>query len=370
MSAPLYTSRQVAELAMRAAELGLSQMFADAGLDQSRLDSDEPSPVELWAAHFVDTELRRDYQVDAFLRRTDTSTALFEQQLEALLGRLYDRKYPALKARSFLPPSPSIPAGAETVSSIGYDMEGEATILSSYGEQVRRVELDGVKSTWNIIGIAASCAITLQQARAAAMAGVPLDSKGIAAARWLIEKKIDDLLATGDTSSGLDGFLNLTTGSSGVLIENKTGDLDGDWELAATAASTVINDFAVCYQNFESAAIFLPDTCLLPTNVWSRLMALQINTASSTTVLEFLSDKYGVAFDRWSKLDTADSVGTGGRIVLYQKSEDVISPIISVEPEILPSVWRGTSWETVLHARCGGVRVENPKGILYADHKV
>ena len=196
------------------------------------------------------------------------------------------------------------------------------------------------------------------------------DQRGLAAAKYFIEKKIDDILATGDADAGLDGFLTLSTGASGVFIENKSGDLAGDWDVSTTAASAILDDFGIMMANFEQYGLFVPDTCILDTNSWTRMIRLQINATSTTTVIEFLSEKYGLTFDRWHKVNLADSAGTGPRVVLYQKSDDVVSPIISVEPEILPSVWKGTLWETVLHARCGGVRVENPKGILYADHHV
>lgn len=355
------SARQVAQIALevvRTAQSGAPEAHSDAG----------PSPIAMWAGHFTDRLLRQDHVLDNYLSRQDTTTALFEQQLEALLAKSYDKTYPGLKARQFIPAGPGIPTGAETVSSYGYDIKGEATVLAGYGEDVRRVEIDGVKSTWSIVGVAASWALSVQQARNATMAGVDLDSKGLMAARRLIDRKIDDLLTNGDADAGLDGFAALTTGASGVYIENKSGDLTGDW-LTATAANTIA-DLNICFANFHDGSIWEPTHLLIEPALYARWQTLQLSTGSDLSLLDWVQSRFEVSVEKWNKLQTADSAGTAGRAILYAKDEEVISSIISQEPEQLPSVWSGLGWETIMHARCGGVRVENAKGILYADYEV
>lgn len=351
------------------ARIALEAVKQNALYTQDGNRADGPvSPIEQWAAHFCDRQLVNDHVIDGYLSRNDTTTALFENQLEALLAKSYDKKYPALKARQFVPAGSGIPSGAETVSSYGYDLKGEATILSSYGEDVRRVDLDGKKSTWSIVGIAAAWMMTVQQARGATMAGVDIDGKGLMAARRLIERKIDDLVTNGDADAGIDGFAALTTGATGVYLENKTGDLTGDW-LTATVANTLA-DLDLCFANFSGASIWEPTDLLVPTTVFSRWRSKQLSTGSDYTLLRWVEDQYGVNVAGWNRLNTADSAGTAGRAILYTKDEEVVSSIVSQEPEQLPSVWKGLGWETIMHARCGGVRVENPKGILYADYSV
>jgi len=354
------------QLIAAAAAQGAAQMLIDAGAVAFGDDGEPPSLIEMWAGHFVDHHLRQDYVVDSYLSRNDTSTALFEKQLEHLLSKTYDKRYPALKARQFVPEGPGIPNGAETVSSIGYDIMGEATILSSYGEDVRRVEIDGKKSTWNIVGIAAAWALTIQQARAAAMAGVDIDSKGLMAAARIIARKMDDLIAFGDSALGLDGFLTLTTGSSGVNILNKSGTLTGDW-LTATVAN-ILADLDLMFAQFEGASIWTPTDLLLPTTAYTRFRSLKVDTGTRYTLLQWIEDQYEVKVDKWNRLNTADSAGTAGRAVLYTRDEEVVSSIVSQEAEQLPSVWKGVGWETIYHARGGGVRVENAKGICYGDY--
>jgi hypothetical protein len=355
------TPQEVAQIALEVVRQ------AQAPIPTANIDASSV-PIVQWATHFVDSRLTDDHVLDAYLQRTDTSTALFEQQLEALLSKTYDKPYPSLKARTFIPSGPGIPTGAETVSSYGYDLKGEATILAGYGEDVRRVDIDGVKSTWNIVGIAAAWMMTVQQARAATMAGVDIDSKGLSAARRLIERKIDDLLTEGNADVGVDGFAALTTGATGVKLENKTGDLTGDW-LTATVANTVA-DINICVKNFEDDAVWEPTDLLVEPGLYAKWQSLQISTGSDYTLLDWIREKYDLNVSKWNRLATADSAGTAVRAIFYVKSDEVVSSIISQEPEQLPSVWKGLGWETIMHARCGGVRVENPNGILYADYSV
>jgi len=355
------TPQEIAQLALEVVQQ------AQSPVPTTRIDA-KSVPIVQWATHFVDHRLYDDHVLAAHLQRTDTTTALFEQQLEAVLSKSYDKKYADLKARSFIPSGPGIPTGAETVSSYGYDINGEATILAGYGEDVRRVDIDGVKSTWNIVGIAAAWMLTVQQARGATMAGVDIDAKGLMAARRVIARKIDDLLTEGNADVGVDGFAALTTGSTGVMIENKTGDLTGDW-LTATAANTLA-DIDICLANFSSASIWVPTDLLVDPSVYTRWRSLQKSTGSDYTLLDWISEKYELNVSQWNRLATADSAGTAGRAIFYAKTDEVVSSIISQEPEQLPSVWKGLGWETIMHARCGGVRVENPNGILYADYSV
>ena len=355
------TPQEIAQIAMEVVRQ------ANEPIPTTAIDA-QSVPIVQWATHFTDHRLYDDHVLAGYLQRNDTSTALFEQQLEAVLAKSYDKKYPELKARSFIPSGPGIPTGAETVSSYGYDINGEATILAGYGEDVRRVDIDGVKSTWNIVGIAAAWMLTVQQARGATMAGVDIDAKGLMAARRVIARKIDDLLTEGNADVGVDGFAALTTGSTGVYLENKTGDLTGDW-LTATAANTLA-DLDLCIKNFSDASIWTPTDLIIEPGLFARWRSLQKSTGSDYALLDWISEKYELNVSMWNRLQTADSAGTAGRAILYAKSDEVISSIISQEPEQLPSVWKGLGWETIMHARCGGVRVENPKGILYADYSV
>jgi len=326
-------------------------------------DGFDQSSVKMWLDHFIRVRLHDDSMLSGLVARNDIDTALFSQLLEAVLSKTYDKPHRRLKAREIVPEGPPVHPGAETVATFGFDYTGSASVLASYGEDVNKVEVYGKKSTRNIVGVAAKWAITLQQVRASAMSGIDIDGKSLAAAKYFVDKKIDDLIADGDADLGIDGFLALTTSS--VLYENQSGDLTGNWDTSTTVAE-IEADIKVCMANYDSDGIFEPTHLIVPTSTFANWRHLRIDSTSQTTMLEYIADKFDLEIIKWKKCDTA-AASSATRNVFFAKEDSVVSSIVSQEPEQLPSVWTGLGWETVMHARCGGVRVENPRGILYAD---
>ena len=361
------TRDQIQQIEM-AARSGVGALFAELGIGRTDSDGEYPeAPVETWLDHFAEIQLASDPTLYKWLKRNDTSTALFAEQLEHLLAKMYDRRYPANRAREFLPMASGIPTGAETVSSIGFDLQGKATILSSYGEDVRRVTLDAKKSIWPIIGVAAAWALTVQQARASAMAGIPIDTKGLMAARRVIENAIDALLTVGDADRGILGLVNQATGSGGVTLKvSGDADFNAGWHASATAAE-IMNDIAVMVDAIEGSELFVPTDLIVDTTSFHRMRSLYVVTGSPVTVLDRIREEFGLRVHRWRKLNTANAAGNAPRSIMYEKSDEVVEGIVSQEPEQLPSIWTGLGWQTIMHARCGGVKLENAAGIIYAD---
>lgn len=343
------------------------QSYLDAyGGGSNRADSGPPSSSELWLDHFMAVRIHDDPQLHAMAERHDIDTAMFSQLLEAVLSKTYDKPYARLRAREIVPEGPPINQGAETVATFGFDSVGSAKVLAGYGEDIPLVDLYGKKAIRNIVGVAAKWAITLQQARAAAMAAIDIDGKGLNAAKRMIDRKIDDLIADGDADHGIDGFFSLAVDGSAVLYENKAGNLTGDWDTATVA--NVEADIAICLANFDSDDLYEPSDLVLDTSTYSRWKTKRLDATSHTTMLEYFADKYDFNIHKWKKADSS-APSSAKRCVFFAREEDVISSIVSQEPEQLPSVWQGIRWETVMHARCGGIRSENPRGMLYADHE-
>ena len=115
--------------------------------------------------------------------------------------------------------------------------------------------------------------------------------------------------------------------------------------------------------------IFIPTDCILDPSAFAILKRKKHGVDSNQSVMQFLEEKYDLKFHKLKKAATADALGTGPRCVIFERSDRVVEAIISQEPEMLPSVWKGAGWETIAHARCGGVMVNNPGGITYGDYK-
>ena len=311
--------------------------------------------------------------------RADTLAGLFETQLQAVIAETYDEQFSGNKAREFFPQAPGIPAGAETVLQRGYTFTGSATLLAGEATDVKRVSLVGAEQTTRIVGLACKWGITQQQLNAAAMAGIPLDAKGMLAAKMVIERDIDGLIANGDATLGIMGAIAMPTkifpaAGAGVNLYAPAAPVGftGIWGGAATAAQ-IMDDVAMLVARFRAGGVFEPTDMLIPSAAYSRIENLIAIAGDTRSVLEVLKSRYpGIRFHHWWRLDTASgATGTGGaggeRVMLYARSKMVIETIVSQEIINLQPVWDGLGYETVSYARCGGVQSASEVAISYAE---
>ena len=302
----------------------------------------------------------------------DTSTAMFAQQLEHLMAEDYDQKFPGVKWREFVPAASGIPAGAETVLQRGYSYAGHSTILAGDGFDVRRVTVDALEQRTRVVSLAVKWAITLQQLRAAAMANVPLDAKGMMAARRILEVDTDAIISLGDASLGLIGFVNQVTKAWGAVgagvvlcaVGAPVG-FTATWDTAATAAQ-ILADVAIMVGFYRAGNVWEPTDLVLGSQTFTRLESLVALAGSPQTVLEVIRSRFGLKVSSWYRLDTA-STTTGERAVMYARDKSVVEAIVPVETEILQPLWTGLGFETVSHTRCGGIQAADTNGIIYAD---
>ena len=304
--------------------------------------------------------------------RLDTITGLFADQLQHVMAQPYDRKYSGIRWREFVPAAAGIPAGAESVVQRGYDIQGHSTILAGDAFDVRRVTLDGLQQVTRVVSLAVKWTITMQQLRAAAMAGVDLDAKGAIAAARIIERDIDALVALGDASLGLVGFCSQAIkawGAAGAGVVTAVAGapvgFTATWNTAATAAQ-ILFDVGMMVAWFRANNTWMPTHLLVGSGTFAVLEGTVALAGSPQTVLEVIRSRYGLTVDSWARLDTAS--GTGGeRAVMYARDPSVAEAIVPVESEVLQPVWTGLGYETVTHSRCGGIQAADTTGILYAD---
>ena len=307
--------------------------------------------------------------------RADTVTGLFEEQLQAVLAGDYDRPYAGLAMRTHMAPASGIPAGAQTVVQRGYDMTGRPKLLVNEASEIPRVSLHAAQNVGRIVGYGLKWRINYDELQAAAMAGVDLDGKGLAACRILMEREIDFLLASGNAAFGIVGMLTGATKAplaAGAGIElyvtGAPAAMVCDWDGVATAAQ-ILNDFAILMATrFYLGNVHMPTDCLFGNTSWARIETLQAFATSDKTVLEVLRGRYpGINFRHEWRCNNANAGGNNDRCVLYERSPLVIESVVSLEPTQLPPVWDGFGWETVTYARCGGVLMADTTGICYID---
>lgn len=330
--------------------------------------------VRSWARTLVRDAIAKGVIDDSNGKRLDTNTALFTRSLAEVLARPFDRRLPALKAISLLPPGEPLDPGAETAIARGHEMHGEATVTTTYQTEINRVTLQGSEHVHQIVGVIAQWFMGYQQVRAAAMSGVPLNAKGLATVRRAVEQKIDDVLSLGWANAGISGLIDAGGATSrwqgGV---NPVGNpTTGNWALAATTAQNIIDDIAKMVTQVESGELYTPTDLVVAPDEWNRINTLPVGIVANMTVMQWIKMSWGFTVSRWNRLDLIPATMTvsgaqQNRALLYEKSAEVVEPLVSVDLEYLPAVWTGLGWETNVHARTGGVHCENPLGFLAFD---
>lgn len=301
-------------------------------------------------------------------------TAALSQQLEHVRSKVYDIKYPELKARMFIPVDNSVNPGAETVAYYQWDAYGMADIIANYATDLPMVSALAEKFTSPVEGLGQAYDYSIQDLRRSAMSGMPLEMKKAAAARRGVELRIDDIACTGNAKAKLPGFIN----NANVSVLAATSDgTSAKWLAADRAAVTdkapadIRADIAVAIQTIidNTKGVFRPNTMLLPEKQFSHLELAQNSAASDKTVLDFIRANMRdlQMIEPWYKLSTADAAGTGPRMVIYKRDPEVLELVIPQEFEQFPAQVKNLTFMVPCHARIGGVVVYQPLAIVFTD---
>lgn len=311
--------------------------------------------------------LRQTRGKDAGKRfRADSGeTATFLRQLTYIFTRTFDRKYPELKARKFIPVNHEIDTGAESFVWRSFNIAGMAKIISNFADDVPMVDVIGEENIQGIRSLADGYNYSLQDMRAAARSGTNLETKRAFAVRRVMENTVEQIAAVGAPASGLPGFVN----NANVPILSSPGDITGGW---TTATSQEIYDDLNAMSNkmvVTTKEVFKPDTIILPTSRFSIAATKAMSNIDSTPVLRrFIENSpYITGVDQWSFLDTADSAGTGPRAIVYKKDPEILELMIPQEFEQLPPQARNLAFIILCHMRIAGVTIYYPLGVEYVD---
>lgn len=298
------------------------------------------------------------------------ATAFFDRELEAVMSRSYDVKYPNLHAASgeIVPISTEDGPGAESITYMQFDMTGVAKIISDYADNLPAVNVAGKESTAKVRSIGNSYVYSVQEIRAAMMAGRGLSDRMAMAARRANDQKVDDIFFTGDEEHGLIGLLNhpniprlsiLNDGSgSGTSFASKIATPDK----ILRDMNEMIDDVFTTTNGVER-----PDTLLLPLAQYALINTTPRADNSDTTILQFfLKNQPGVTVKPCYKLAGA---GTGGADVMaaYTNSPEHLSLRIPQPFEQFPPQETNLSYKVPCHSRCGGLIVFYPLAMLIGE---
>jgi len=309
----------------------------------------------------------------------DTDTALFLRSLAQILAKPFDRRLSDLETLAALPSVPPIEPGADSVIMRGHEIVGQAALTATYNTEIPRVELFGTELAQRVYGVALKWHIGYQQIQAAAMSGVPLESKLRDACARVISEHIDTALAFGTVSAGFTGAWNnalVTRWQGAVSVAPDTTPLVGSWALAATTDANILSDVGEMWQNMRTANnLYKPSVLAVGPAEWMRLVmpvsSITYGPAAGLKgVIEMSFPGLEVIEQRLLGVVPAAfrAAGViGARAVMYEKSDEILYPCVTAGPEEYPPVQTDTGYSVTMHQRTAGVMVPNPLGMIYLD---
>jgi len=293
-------------------------------------------------------------------------SAFFKKSLEYVKSSTYDVKYPSNKALGLFPVSAEAGPAASEITWRQYDKVGMAKLIADYATDFPRVDIYGTEQSVKIHDIGTSYGYSIMEIRRAAMAGVALETRRAAVAREVIDKKLNDIAFSGDTSANLKGFIQyagtteftVTSGAGGDTWALKTADeILADMNGLVEAVITTTN------------GVETPDTMLLPLTQYLLISRKRIATDSEgKTVLKyFLENNPYIKRIEWLTELATGSDTSGTRAIVFKNDAQHLTFEVPVPFEQFEADKKGLTYEIPCLARTAGIIVYYPLSIAYMD---
>jgi hypothetical protein len=299
----------------------------------------------------------------------------FDRELEHVKSRTYDIKYPAHKAKQYIPVSTEAGSGAESITYQQFDSVGMFKIISSYADDLPRSDVKGKEFTSPVRSIAGSYGYSIQAIRAAMMAGRPLETRKAEATRKSYEDKVNDIAWNARPSlakySGLTGFIynpNITK----YEVDDGATSAVKPW--SGKDPEEIIFDMnkAIDTPIKLTLGTATANTLLMPLDQYTLISSTRNSDASDLTILEYFKrNRPGVTVD-WVN-DLADVVnprtgsGTTDILIAYRRNPEVLTLELPQPYEQFPAQERNLEFVIPAHGRIGGVIIYYPLEIAIVD---
>jgi len=297
--------------------------------------------------------IRRRTQFDS------ESTVFFDRQLDYLMTKVFEKKYPELKGSNgmLFPVTSEAGAGAETITYRMYDSVGIAKIISNYADDLPMADVMGKEETIRIRSLGQAFQYSIQEVANSMMAGVNLPSLKAVSARTGIETLANQLAWYGDDDYGIVGIFNnpnfTVTVNTGKKLTDPTITADEMYDLVAKS----INDQIELTNGVE-----IPDTVVMPIRHYSILTSKTFGANADHTVMKKLKENFPMItlWDWAQELKNVSprpsgGVGTTNCMLTYKRDSEKIRLEIPSDIEQLAPQYKNLAVITNLHSRFAGI---------------
>ncbi len=302
------------------------------------------------------------------VNRLDTGErAFFSRQLEHTKTKTYDTKYAPLKAMMLLPVSMEASNGDALITYRSFSKVGRAAFISDFANDLPPVDVFGEEVTIKVKDIGVKYQYSIMEIRRAQRGNLDLDTKRVRAAQRAVDELLNRVAWTGDTKTGLQGFLNhpniteytVPAGASTTKTwVTKTPD-----EIVADMAG-IVSDGVINPTNGKES----PNILLLPISQYEYIQNTRMGGSSDTTIMTFfMKNNQHIEMIDW--LPELKGIGAGGtdRMIVYPMDSDTLTFEVPQMFEIMEEDKKGMAYEVPCHAQTAGMFVYYPQAVAYGD---
>lgn len=288
----------------------------------------------------------------------------FKKQLEYLKARTYDVKYPALSYRDLIPISME---GGEGITSITYetfDRVGMAKLINAYAADLPRADIKATETTVPVHRAASSFAYTIDEIKAAARTGRPLQQRRATAARQAIEELFNSIAWNGNADAGLYGVFthpNIPRANAPT----------GTWSTATV--DQILADVNAGFSKVDEDTLGVESAkkLLLPRAQWNLIMTKRLGTTNEMTVAKFIvmNSPYLTSLDDIKAVNELKGAGTAGVdvAIYYDPSPDKLQFEIPEDINFLAEQVKALETVTPVTATTGGLNVYYPLSMFIQE---
>lgn len=276
-------------------------------------------------------------------------SAFLDTQLEAIRGKVYEKKIPEYKCRIHIPVSDEGGPAAETIAHDMYEEVGMAKIINAYSDDWPRV--DAVvkrKGRVEVRPLGDSYGYNFQEVRTSSATGRDLPQRKAIAAKRFIMKSENTLAYLGDPDAGLQGLLTYPTVPR-VLSDITLTDLTVSNETKLAR----LNNWARIpwvLSEFEVTAV------LMTKADYGFLESTPRSEQSDTFLMElFRKSNPNINFVDWCSQCEGAGINGSNVMIFYVRTPDHVVLNIPSDFEQLPPDDQGKEVIVYCHERFAGV---------------
>ena len=314
--------------------------------------------------------------MSTFRQDANDAGIFLSRQLEQLLPRLYEKKYPDLWAErgAFFPASANLEEGAESVAAEMVNTVGEAAILAPSSDDLPIVEVGIDEDKYKAFCVVCGFRYSVPELSKAAKTGKDIRTMRMMASDRAMKERVHKIAVFGSGDHGATGYFN---------DPNVTVD-DSAYTPATATAQDHINFIADNINAVENSSNLTEGvaTILCPAklhNIWAKTLIPNTSNTVLKHVMETFGDPAtGGVLRQIIKINEARSdqlesfgvhaPGTNKDRVLFGSADEMASerlfyPAIYLEPQL-----NHLNWDTFGYCGTSEPIFHYPGGFRYVDY--